>query len=545
MKLKRLCSVALAATMAITAFTTVDAVGAPYSEPKALISAAIDSTLSGIDSTSLSTAVETVNGYFTNASSVVSYKGATVGYWENDTLYADAEHTKVLIQDLGDSGFKWSPDFLETVLTDVNDNIVESYVPTTGDWTKIIGKYDIKLGSTAIPADQWIPMDIKSEDSWNDLEDVYKFTEKTGIKGTDLSGNTHHLMLKAYVVDGNGDLYLTNGVFCLYNGGYGGGLYYLDVGSLDSKKIVHATVGYDNILGVESDRLANTPYIRLKLVQGGEGREKYLQPAVLTTDIGNTRAAGYIQPEKWETFGMKYFELRKLSEPSVVYEGDLSDIKTSGICWTWGEEANYNTYSGNIVAVNVNMFESYSCAKTSRGNRLLTNRINKLANLDDDMFIRTNTSGWYMTDNTNFDNYIGTQDILNAGDTADINAVAEVEPMCFNVIVPTSLPIYVDSLGVVSVADNASITNKSNSGVKLTAIDISAKAESGWTLVGSNPSLTRDAKEFTFTTSLAVGDVLDRNETKRFTYNAELSPITEGADSLDLATVAVTVDWAD
>ena len=95
------------------------------------------------------------------------------------------------------------------------------------------------------------------------------------------------------------------------------------------------------------------------------------------------------------------------------------------------------------------------------------------------------------------------------------------------------------------VADNATVINKSNAAVKLTDIDIIAKEGSGWTLVDANPSDTRDAREFTFRTSLVADTVLARDEVLPFTYSTELSPTTEGENGLDLATVEVTVDWAD
>lgn len=59
------------------------------------------------------------------------------------------------------------------------------------------------------------------------------------------------------------------------------------------------------------------------------------------------------------------------------------------------------------------------------------------------------------------------------------------------------------------------------------------------------PSPVRDAMEFSFTTFLVKDTVLVKDEVLPFSYNAELSPLTVGTDSLDLATVSVTVDWAD
>lgn len=102
-----------------------------------------------------------------------------------------------------------------------------------------------------------------------------------------------------------------------------------------------------------------------------------------------------------------------------------------------------------------------------------------------------------------------------------------------------------DSAGVITTATNATVTNKSNASVRMTDITVTAKDGSGWTIVEGTPSTVRDSMEFSFTTSLVKDTVLAKDEVLPFSYNAELSPLTVGTDSLDLATVSVTVDWAD
>lgn len=199
--MKKVLSLLLSISLLATIFAVPTFAVSTYASAAEFISAAINSALGGIESDGLDAAVTAVNGYFTNAGDVVSYKGSVVGYWENSALYADAEHTQVLVQETEDSSYTWDPTFLDTVLGDVNNSIVEHYVPTTNDWTKIIGKYDINLGDATIPADQWIPMDIQSEDNWDNLTNVYNFTRETGISTEDLIGPSSGINIKAYVVD--------------------------------------------------------------------------------------------------------------------------------------------------------------------------------------------------------------------------------------------------------------------------------------------------------------------------------------------------------
>lgn len=541
MKLKRFISAALTASMLLTSFTVpAVAEGTVYASSSEFISAAINSTLGGIESTGLGAAVTAVNGYFTNSGNVVSYKGSVVGYWENSALYADAEHTRVLVQETGESSYTWDPTFLKTVIGDLNDNVIENYVPTTADWSKIVGNYDVKLGDLTVPAQNWIPLEIKQDDELlpGDSEDhgyFYNFSAEKGIGTDDLVDNRFgqgSLYFFFYIVDNSGKLYVQDVTVDLQRSGRANKLRTMQL----NDNFIEMPRDWCYPGSTTTSFTDEVPYINTAI---GINSDNKPFGCVFATNLTADRYNSNVFAERTVVF-------RDITDPAVVFTGTIADIKTQGMFYS-SEIADGKVYpqQSECTAYFRKFFDTQSCSKTVIGNRLLKSRLSKLSNLDPSMLIKTSTTGWYMQDGTSLDAYIGSQGIINAGDTADIDAVAEVEPMCFNVIVPTSLPIYVDSLGVVSVADNASITNKSNSGVKLTAIDISAKAESGWTLVDSNPSLTRDAKEFTFTTSLAVGDVLGHNETKQFTYNAELSPITEGAENLDLATVAVTVDWAD
>lgn len=140
-----------------------------------------------------------------------------------------------------------------------------------------------------------------------------------------------------------------------------------------------------------------------------------------------------------------------------------------------------------------------------------------------------------------------TTEITGPGDTAVITGSIEVEQANFCVVVPSNLPMYVDSNGDVTAATNAEIQNLGTGAVKLTKVDISEKKDSGWTLVKGEPSTSRGANEFSFTTSLNESDVIAAGESMQFTYDAKLSPLdyNEPGGGLNIVTLALTFDWED
>lgn len=138
-----------------------------------------------------------------------------------------------------------------------------------------------------------------------------------------------------------------------------------------------------------------------------------------------------------------------------------------------------------------------------------------------------------------------TQTLTTPGSSASVEGGVEVEERSFKVIVPAFLPMAADTEGNVATATNASIINQSSAPVKITGVSVAANAESGWTLVDTEPSKERGAKEFSFATSLKEGTVINQNDELKFTYNAKMSPIEDGVTTVNIVTVGVTLDWED
>ena len=236
-----------------------------------------------------------------------------------------------------------------------------------------------------------------------------------------------------------------------------------------------------------------------------------------------------------------------MKDASVQWDKDTSSIKSMGVFWYSSDELYGNSIGSPAAMVDkvLATLETQSSSKLTIGNTTLEQRLAKLVSLASTDTITVSETGWTVNGIDNLDTYVGTQSVIEPGTGTDVSAVADIEAACFDVIIPTNLPIYVDDHGQVTVADNASIKNKSSLAVKITDVEIKAKPDTGWTLVDTSPSQARDAKEFTFTTSLTTGTELNVDETITFTYDAQISPTTEGYTSLDLATVTVVVDWAE
>lgn len=557
--MKKLLSLILSVSLLVTMFVVPAYAVGVYGSAADMIEAVITAATSNVSSPSLSSAISTTKSKITVSGDEVSFDGNVIGYWYSDSsnvLWTDSSKSSIVMQETA-SGYDALPSTLKTLLTDVNSQLTETYTPTTEDWSKIIGKYDVKLGGKTIPKEQWITMDIQASDDWSNTNNLTNFTSITGKNvsnlGVDLSqrgsDSTETVNIKAWVVDVNGNMYISNGLEVLTqappHNGYPAYAYF----SIDTLSTQYTTLSaLKAVAGSQTFAYANVvPYIKIKLVQGDESHSNYLMPEVFFTDVGNTNALAGIKDNPWNQDDLTLYELRNIADPSEIYSGDLQSIKASGILWLTGAQLGVPTdaYQYHWHSAHTSMFDSFSASKTVRGDSALTKRISKLSSVNAAEPLTIDDNGWYTADGTSIDDFIGSQNVGNAGDTADINAVADVEPMSFNVIVPTTLPVYIDAAGVVSTASNATIVNKSNAAVKLQAINIIAVEDSGWTLVDSSPSTVRDAMEFTFRTSLTADTVLAKDEVLPFTYSTELSPLTDGADSLDLATVQVTVDWAD
>ena len=212
-----------------------------------------------------------------------------------------------------------------------------------------------------------------------------------------------------------------------------------------------------------------------------------------------------------------------MGDPTITYTGDFSNIRAGFIIYDACEDLIDSTAFSNMLTKNA--------------------RSTKFYDLDVTDTVIINPNGWTVYGLN--DSHIGNQALDTAGSTADVPVYVDADAMSFRVIVPTSLPVYIDTEGVTYVADNAGIENQSNASVKLVDIDIQPTVDSGWTMVDTKPSAIRDAKEFMLTTSLTKDAVITRDTIFPFTYNAALSPITNGIQKLDLASVLITIDWAD
>lgn len=553
MKIKRILGAALAVTCFVTATAvpTVQGYAESFATPNALISDMLDRATTGINSASLPTALAAAKALITTDGDKVLYDGVEIGYWysgDSTSLYADDTQSAVLIEKSGED-YTVDPDLLKTILTDVNEEISEVYEPTTGDWSKIIGKYDITLGDVTIPAEQWLT--LEASDDPLTLTNAIDISSITGLQGESYSylghGNKESLSFFAWLVDQSGNLYIQNGMSLADNFN---SKWWFGVDTI-TKEITSKVKQFTALPGASSSSSSSSiqqPKLKLQLIKSTDPDYKgYLHTELFATDLTNEKVA-----VDWSTAPLTTAEnlepekLHSIENPAIICE-DISTAKIYGVTYVYNISQLGLTSQSNAAyhAKHLTMFNSNSASKTVIGNATLTKRLSKVANLNPTDTITLTASNWLVNNTTDIDTYIATQEMLNAGDTADINAVAELEPLCFNVVVPTTLPIYVAADGTVTTATNATVENKSNAAVKITGISTVAKPESGWTLVAENPSDTRDANEFTFRTSLAVDDVLARAEVKPFTYNVELSPMTAGTDNLDLATVSVTVDWAD
>ena len=508
-----------------------------FSSPSDFITDVVNVSLVDIESTTKSTAISNMKSNITISGDEVFYDGTSIGYWYSDdssTLYANSSKTDILIEASG-SGYNVDPTLLGTILTDVNADLIENYTPTTGDWSKIIGKYDVTLGSITIPADQWISIPPATIPTTSNLSNAIDISQLSGIDGTTVTNafTDNNLYIMSWLIDTNGDLYLQAGLVCIAStqNASGEAWYYCT-------DILSSTVGSWN---TSTQLRSATKYIKAApyAYKNSSGNYANLMCAVAATDIANSKSAN--MTGNTSTISV----MHKVDNASIKNTTTkIENAKACGIVYMTGSQFEVASLN-EMHTKHEEMFTSNSCSKEVIGNKTLTKRILKLGALAADDILNVSAAGWIINGTTNIDKYLASQYIVAAGDTASIDVTAEIEPLSFKVVVPTTLPIYVSTDGTVTTATNATVENQSNAAVKITDLEIIADAESGWTLVDSAPSSMRDANEFTFTTSLTVDTELSVDEVLPFTYNAELSPITAGTESFNLATVLLTVDWAD
>ena len=540
----RIKNILMAGVVAITSISlpTLANAETSYATPQELLIEALEVAVSGVESTTYDEALDYVESLITVNGYEVSYDGDVIGYWDSansNTLFADSVFTYEVLSNGGTNIWEFAPDILSPMLTDFNNKLVETIVPTTEDWSKIIGKYDVTLGSTTIPASQWVvtgysgnsymPIQVDKEISITQLSAI----DKESINKTQ---NKPNIYVGAYRIDSSGKLWLTDSLLRVWSyDGYVNGYATTLTGATslswytESGTAASTAYGGSNAIGCD--------YIKVGL-RGAASAMGYsdtvaVSPYLYFTNITND---DYLYAT---STGFFY----NAQDPTVRSQADLTAADTVGVYYFTGDETSGNTLLQSF-------FTSQSSSKKQIGNTTLKQRLSKFSSLVEGDTVEVTPTTWTIRglggEESDFDTYLGSQDIMAPGEETSIPATADIEALAFKVVLPTSLPIYVNELNQVSVATNATIKNESGAAVIINSVSIEAKQDSGWTLLTSGtPSKARDAKEFTFTTDLAANTVLAAAEERPFRYNAELSPSTEGVEQLDLAEVLVTIDWAE
>ena len=539
-KFKKIVSAGIATALTLTSLPTVVFAEDEFLSVTELISATVEMAANNVQSDTYSDSLTAVEAKVTTSGDEVFYDGNSIGFWFSDTpniIYKDAEKTAVALKtDTTTGGYTADPTLLCGIMTDFNNGLVSTYVPTTTDWSKIVGKYDITLGDITIPAENWLSIPINDKSSTpsivnsDDYAFALNFTQEAGLESLqEYSGFVwaeNACPVIPYIISTDGKLFVSDLAMNLYANSTKWGVTALNTSGGSSAVMDFSTsTGYALLSAGYSD-------LYLSLCKESDT----VQFCMFLTNPNLTKYTF----AKSLTMGTGYYNI---CSPIEKFDGDLTNVATSGVFYKKGLlKARSSTEASEVFA---SFWNSQSSSKLTIGNTTLEQRLAKLISLAPTDTITVSETGWTVNGIDNLDTYIGKQSVIEPGTGTDVSAVADIEAACFDVVIPTNLPIYVDDHGQVTVADNASIKNKNSLAVRITDIYIKAKPDTGWTLVDSSPSQARDAKEFTFTTSLTTGTELDVDETLTFSYDAKISPTTEGYTSLDLATVTVVVDWAD
>ena len=493
-----------------------------YASAGDFIEDVLKTATSNIASSTKETAIDTVVGNITTNGDEVLYEGNSIGYWfsdDSDCLYRDTSKTEALIEDTG-NGYAIDSALLSEFLTDVNEGFTEVYEPTSTDWSKIIGKYDVTLGDTVIPMNNWIDFSNKPDDYFVNISRTTGITAKS-----ENSGEGRIVWAFSWLVDENGELYLSSGV-------EGTGLYN-NAGTMLKQQ--HAFGSNTNSFGkflTDDGNVVSASYSWITM--GAKAGTSIIDPTFsLSTDASLTDTK--VGKNDDETFNT----LRSINDPSIIYAGTIDEAKNCGIAYF------ITTNIGDAIATEHNNFwTTFETTKTVKGNSTLVKRISKISNLGDSDVLVVSPTGWTVN-GTDVDIFLGTQSITDIDGTADMGVAVEVESKSFKVTLPTTLPVYISQDGTVTTATNTEILNESNAAISITDVDINAKSGSDWTHVDTSPSTESGSKEFSFTTSLNPGDVLAAKATLPFTYDAAFSPDIFELENIDIANVVLTFGWAN
>lgn len=505
-----------------------------YASAEELLNDVIEMACKNIDSSTKDTAIDSVISKITVVDDEVFYDSESIGYWYSESsnvLYTDSSKTDMQIEEVSDT-FAVDASLLSKLLTDVNNELTEVYTPTSTDWSKIIGKYDVALGNVTIPADNWVDFSDKSDDYFINISRITGIT----ISGPEDTSKKDWVVAFSWLVDENNELYISSGIEAIGKG--------YSVGN-------HNIVKHSHEFG--KTEVANNTYPFIN--NGGASYLTYpwitLDAVTTTTAIDATFSASN-NASLTDTKTMKvdneaFNALYRVNDPSISYTGTIDDATNWGIAYYISEMGSDPSLPSDIVSSMIeshnNFWTTFETSKTIVGNSLLTKRISKLNSLNSTDLLTISYTGWDVN-GLDIDTFLNTQSTIMAGGTVDVDATAEVEGLNFKATLPTALPIYISRSGSVTTATNAEIKNESNSAIAITNLEINAKPGSDWTLVNTTPSQEKDAKEFSFTTSLNINDTINVNDSLPFTYEAAFSPEIYNLTELNVATVSITLDWA-
>lgn len=523
MKNKILCAL-ISSAMIISTIPISAAAETTYASANDFIKSVLKTATTNIGSTSKDTAIDNVVGNITTNGDEVLYEGNSIGYWyidDSDCLYSDSSKTTAVIEN-GANGYTVDASLLSNFLEDVNEDIVEVYEPTSTNWSKIIGKYDVTLGDTVIPMSNWVDFSNKPDDYFINISRI------TGITAKGDSNNEGRIIWAfSWLVNENGELYISTGI-------EGAGIY---SGNNRMAKQQHTfgsdTASYD-YFRVNNDTdfaLSSHSWITLDAKVG---------TTVIDPTFSFSKDASLADTKIGDSDIETFNTLRSINDPSIAYTGTIDNATNYGVVYF----ITTNDSLFNFATMHNNFWTTFETTKTVNGNEILAKRISKISNLGDSDALVISTSGWTVN-GISIDNYIGTQFITDIDGAADMGVSVEVESKSFKVTLPTTLPVYISQDGTVTTATNAEILNESNAAISITDVDINAKSGSDWTHVDTTPSTESGSKEFSFTTSLNPGDVLAAKATLPFTYDAAFSPDIFELENIDIANVVLTFGWAN
>lgn len=494
---------------------------------------------SNITSETKETAINNVVSNITVTGNEVFYETESIGYWfsdASDTLYKDAEKTVTLIESGQNGGYVIDSSLLSELLTDVNDGITETYEPTSTDWSKIIGKYDITLGDTVIPMNNWVEISVDSTEEWATFPSIgnnsINISRITGVTIQNISSEMDYVMAFSWLVDQNGELYISNNIETI---GKCWGTIYVS-------KLTHgfgeASTTEMLPTNMQSYQTSDYPWITL----GAR-----ITTTVIDPSFSYSRNASLLDKQSSKADDASYNILRNVNDPSIIYSGTLAESTHCGIAYfikNYDFSDRNATGFSKLATEHNNFWTTFETTKTVVGNSTLVKRISKISNLNTTDVLVVSPTGWTVN-GTDVDIFLGTQTNTVPGGATDVDVNIEIENKNFVVTLPTALPVFVSRNGDIHTATNATILNESNAAVKITDLAISAKPDSDWTLVDANPSQEAGMKEFSFNTSLSVDNTINAGADLPFTYNAAFSPEIYNCENFSAATVTITLDWAN